>query len=100
MASSRPEEIAAQIDDDAVGALRDRADSALEELRSVNAELFDAANEMRDTAAPDLPEADMDALEEAQEEARGAVLIDSDMSFSEATESIRSHNEMDVRRGK
>ena len=47
---------------------------------------------------PELPEADMDALEEAQDERRSSVLIDSDMDFAEAMDRLRAHSEMAARR--
>ncbi len=41
--------------------------------------------------------ADMDALQEAQDERRGSVLIDSGTNFAEATDRLLEHNELDVR---
>ena len=50
------------------------------------------------TEPPDLPEADMDALEEAQDERRDSVLIDSDMDFAEAVDRLKAHSEKAARR--
>ena len=47
---------------------------------------------------PDLPEADMEALAEAQDERRSSVLIDCDMDFAEAVDRLRAHSEMAARR--
>jgi hypothetical protein len=96
--ASAQNEIEAQIDDDALDALKTRAQAAIEELHSVNAEL----DAMRDQVeigepVPDLPEADMDALHDAQDERRDAVLIDSDMDYVEGTDRLRAHNELAAR---
>jgi hypothetical protein len=93
-------QIAAQIDEAAVDGLRSRAEAALDELREVNAELADIAAEIKISEPPDLPEADMDALAEAQDECRDSVLIDDGMDFAEAVARLRAHNEMAARRGK
>ena len=47
--------------------------------------------------APDLPEPDMAALQEAQDEQRDKVLIDSEMDFEEATDRLKAHSERHVR---
>jgi len=76
-----------------------RAEAALDELRAVNAELTDMSAEVEVSEPPDLPEADMDALEEAQDERRDSVLIDSDMDFAEGVDRLHAHSEMAARRG-
>ena len=91
-------EIAAQVDEDRLDALRVRADPALEELRAVNGELAEIASEVTVSEPPALPEPDMDRLEEAQDECRDAVLIDSGMDYVEATDRLRAHSEMVARR--
>ena len=91
-------EIAEQVDADRLDRLKARAAAALDQLRDVNAELEGMAAEIEVSEPPDLPEADMSALEEEQAKQRGAVLIDSDMDFVEATDRLRAHNEMSVRR--
>ena len=60
-------EIAAQIDDEALDALKARAGAALDELREVNVELANmaAGPRTKSLSFTDLPEADMEALEEA-----------------------------------
>ena len=58
------------------------------------------ADEIEVSEPPDLPEADMDALEEAQAERRDSVLIDSDMDYVEAMDRLNAHSEMAARRGK
>ena len=92
-------EIADQIDSDRLDALKARAEAALDELREVNTELDSMANEIEVSDAPELPEPDMEALEEAQAERRDAVLIDSDMDYVEATDRLNAHNEKAARRG-
>jgi hypothetical protein len=47
---------------------------------------------------PLLPEADTDALKEAQAEARDSVLIDSDMDYVEAVDRLKAHSEAVSRR--
>jgi hypothetical protein len=91
-------EIEAQVDQDRLDTLKARAETALEELLEVNAYLADMAAEIEISEPPDLPEADMDALEQAQAERRDSVLIDSDMGFVEAVDSLKAHNELAVRR--
>ena len=91
-------EIAAQVDEDRLDGLKARAETALGELGAVNAELAAMAAEIEAVGPPDLPEPDMGALEEAQAERRVAVLIDSDMDFSESVERLAAHNEMAARR--
>jgi hypothetical protein len=87
-----------QVDSDRLDRLKARAAAALDQLRNVNAELEGMAAEIDVSEPPDLPEADMGALEEEQAKQRGAVLIDSDMDYIEATDRLRAHNEMSVRR--
>ena len=93
-------EIAALIDDEALNALKARAGVALDELREVNVELANMAAGVEDQVPepPDLPEADMEALEEAQAERRDAVLIDSDMDYVEAVDRLKAHSEAVARR--
>ena len=86
------------MDDDTLGDLRDRAEAALDELHEVNASLTGIAAEIEISEPPDLPEADMEALEEAQAESRDSVLIDSDMDFAEAVDRLNAHSEMAARR--
>jgi hypothetical protein len=81
------EEIDAHLGQEALDALKARSRAAIEELELVNAEIEamrDGVPEIEE-AVPDLPEADMAALERAQRRRRDAVLIDSDMDFVEAT---------------
>ena len=92
------EQIDAQVDDEALDALKARAEAALDVLRAVNADLEAMADEIDGPRAPDLPEPDMEALEEAQDERRDAVLIDSDMDYVEATDRLRGHSEKAARR--
>jgi hypothetical protein len=91
-------EIANQIDEDALDALRARAEAALDQLRDINAELAEIANGVEVGEPPDLPEADTDALKEAQAEARDSVLIDSDMDYVEAVDRLKAHSEAVARR--
>jgi hypothetical protein len=91
-------EIDAQIDDDALDALKDRARAPIEELRSVNAELDAMRDEVEiSEPVPDLPEADMEALHDAQDGRHDAVLIDSHMDYVEGTDRLREHNELAAR---
>lgn len=92
------EEIAAQVDEERLDALRVRANAALEELRAVNGELAEIASEVTVSEPPALPEPDMDRLEEAQDERRDAVLIDSGMDYVEATDRLRAHSEKAARK--
>jgi hypothetical protein len=91
-------EVAGQVDEDRLDGLKERAEDGLAMLRSVNAELADMAAGVEAIGPPDLPEADMDALGEAQAEHRDAVLIDTDMDFTEATERLQAHSERAARR--
>jgi hypothetical protein len=91
--------IAAQGDEGRLAGLKERADSALDELRAVNTELADMAGEVVVPDAPELPDPDMAALEEAQAGARDAVLIDSAMDYAEAVDRLKSHSELVARRG-
>ena len=91
-------QITRQVDDDALDALRERAQSALDELQAVNDAVGALAAEIEVSDAPDLPEADMEALKEAQAERRDTVLIDSDMDYVEATDRLNEHNEKAARR--
>ena len=56
------EEIAAQVDEERLDALRVRANAALEELRAVNGELAEIASEVTVSEPPALPEPDMDSV--------------------------------------
>jgi hypothetical protein len=91
------DEIAAVIDNDALEALKERAREALGELAAVNLDLEDMAAGI-EPETPDLPEPDMEALQEAQDERRDAVLIDSRMDFVEATQRLQAHSERFARR--
>ena len=91
-------EIAGQLDHEGLDALKARARAALDVMREVNAELEEMADEVGTFAPPDLPGPDLAALEEAQDEARGAVLIDSGMTYVEATDRLRAHGEREARR--
>ena len=93
--------IANQIDQEALDALKARAEAALDQLREVNLELADMAAGVEGEAPepPDLPEPDMEALEEAQTERRDAVLIDSDMDYVEATDRFLAVRVEPCRRG-
>lgn len=91
-------EIANQVDDDTIGDLSTRAEAALDELREVNAALSGMSDEIDISEPPDLPEADMEALEEAQAERRSSVLIDSDMDFAESVDRLHAHSERAARR--
>jgi hypothetical protein len=97
--TSAGDEVDAQVDDEALAALKARAQAAIEELRSVNVGLdaMRGAVEVKEPA-PDLPEADLEALREAQAEAYDRVLIDSDMDYVEGTDRLRAHNELAARR--
>jgi hypothetical protein len=93
------DEIDEQIDGERLDALKERAQAALDELAAVNAEVEAMRDDIEiEEPVPDLPEADMDVLSEAQEERRDAVLIDSDMDYVEATDRLRAHNELAARR--
>jgi hypothetical protein len=91
-------EVGAQIFGDYLDHLKDRADDALAELRSVNAEV-EAMRDIVQIAAPvpDLPEPDATELARMQDERRDAVLIESGMDYVEATDRLRAHNEMAAR---
>jgi hypothetical protein len=91
-------EIANQVDEDHLDRLTVRAEAALGELRDVNTELTEMAADIEISEPPDLPEADMSALEEAQDERRDSVLIDSNMDFAEAVDRLQSHSELIARR--
>ena len=93
-------EIATQIDEDRLDALRVRAEPALDELCEVSAELADMAAGIKDEVpeSPDLPAPDMDVVEEAQERRRDAMLIESGMDFAEAVDRLHAHSEMAARR--
>jgi hypothetical protein len=90
-------EVAGQLDDDSIGALRERARDALGDLETVNDDLAEIAEDIQIAAAPQLPEADMEALEAAQA-AASVVVIDSKMDFVEAVDSLHAHGEMAARR--
>jgi hypothetical protein len=84
------------IDHAKVEKLKVRARRAEAELMWVNdglEALRAAAASAADLPEPEVPEADHEALAEAQaeQEARGAVLIDSDMDFIEAARRLRAH---------
>lgn len=91
-------EVAGQVDDERIDALKERARDALGELEGVNDDLAEIAEEITAIDPPDLPEADMEALEEAQAERRNSVLIDSGMSFAESVDRLHAHSEMAARR--
>jgi hypothetical protein len=88
----------AEIDEDRLATLKARAEAALANLREVDAEPNDMADEVEISDPPALPEPDRDALEEAQAERRDAVLIDSDMDYVEGRDRLREHSEMAARR--
>jgi hypothetical protein len=92
------DEIAEQVDEDRLDELRARAEAALDELREVNVEIAAMAAAVEVSEPPDLPEADMEELEEAQDERRASVLIDSGMDFAEGVERLKSHSELAARR--
>ena len=92
------EEIDNQIDGDRLDALKARAAAALDVLREVNADLEVMADEITVPDAPDLPEPDRGALEEAQAKHRDVVLIDSGMDYVEATDLLKAHSEKVARR--
>ena len=91
-------EVAGQVDEDRLDGLKERAEDGLAMLRSVNAELADMAAGAGTIRPPALPEPDMDALREAQDHRRDAVLIDTEMDFAEATERLQAHSERTARR--
>ena len=92
-------EIAQQVDEDRLDDLKTSGAVALDQLRAVNAELADMADGVEISRPPDLPEADIEALRAAQAGNADAVLIDSRMTFVEATERLREHSEKAARRG-
>ena len=84
----------AHVDHARVDRLKVRARRATVELTWVN-ELLEqeraTAAEEAELPEPEVPEPDADALAAAQEEARAAILINSDMSFADATRRLRAH---------
>jgi hypothetical protein len=87
-------------DEGDIESIRERARDAISELETVNADLDEIASAVDEEIgdAPELPEADLEALEAAQSAASASVVIDSKMDFVEATDRLHAHSEMAARR--
>ena len=91
-------EVAGQVDDDRIDALKERARMLSASLRGSTTPLPISPRRSTAIEPPELPEADMDALENAQAERRSSVLVDSNMDFAEAVDRLHAHNGMIARR--